>query len=147
MRRLIACMVAVLLLGSMPWANAADTVSPYAAPDLAAARVKIKAKDYAGALTLMRPMLVNTIHADLFNLVGFCLRKTGDQKQAFDYYKKALDLNANHLGALEYQGELFVETGQLGKARLNEEHLKILCPKGCEELEDLQAAIAKASKA
>lgn len=146
MRRLIACLVAVLLLGPVPWAHAADTPSPFAAPDLTAARVKIKAKDYAGALALMRPMLNNTSHADLYNLVGFCLRKTGDQKQAFDYYKKALDLNANHLGALEYQGELFVETGQIAKARQNEEHLKILCPKGCEELEDLQAAIAKASK-
>ncbi len=146
MRRLIACLVAVLLLGPLYGAHAADSPSPYAAPDLSAARAKIKVKDYAGALALMRPMLNNTIHADLYNLVGFCLRKTGDQKQAWVYYDKALALNANHLGTLEYQGELFVETGQIAKARQNEEHLKILCPKGCEELEDLQAAIAKASK-
>jgi tetratricopeptide (TPR) repeat protein len=146
MRRLIAGLVVVFLLAPVPWAGAADTASPYAAPDLTAARAKIKIKDYAGALALMRPMLNNTIHADLYNLVGFCLRKTGDQKQAWVYYDKALALDPNHLGTLEYQGELFLETGQIDKARRNEAQLKILCPKGCEELEDLQAAIAKASK-
>ena len=117
MSRLIVCLVAVLLLGPLSWAHAADSPSPYTPPDLTAARAKIKVKDYAGALALMRPMLNNTIHADLYNLVGFCLRKTGDQKQAWVYYDKALALNANHLGTLEYQGELFVETGQMAKAR------------------------------
>ena len=146
MRRLIVGLVAAVLLGPIPCARAADSPSPYAAPDLTAARVKIKAKDYAGALALLKPMLNNSIHADLYNLVGFCLRKTGDQKQAWVYYDKALAQNPNHLGTLEYQGELFVETGQMEKARRNEAQLKILCPKGCEELEDLQAAIAKASK-
>ena len=88
----------------------------------------------------------NPIPSELYNSVGFCPRKTGDQEQAWDYYDKAPPPNANHLGTLEYQGELFVETGQMAKDRQNEAHLKILCPKGCEELEDLQAAIAKASK-
>ena len=146
MRRFFAGLVAGCLFGPIPSSIAADSPSPYATPDLTAARVKIEAKDYAGALALLKPMLNNTVHPDLYNLEGFCLRKTGDQKQAWVYYDKALALDSNHLGTLEYQGELFVETGQMEKARRNEAQLKILCPKGCEELEDLQAAIAKASK-
>ncbi len=146
MRRLALCLTIGLLLNPVPFAHAADTVSPFAAPNLAPARAKIKAKDYAGALALLRPMLNSNINPDLFNLAGFCFRKTGDQQQAWVYYKKALDLDPNHLGTLEYQGELFVETGQLDKARQNAAQLKILCPRGCEELEDLQAAIAKAPK-
>jgi tetratricopeptide (TPR) repeat protein len=146
MSRLALCLTIALLLGIAPPAHAADTASPFAAPDLSGARAKIKAKDYAGCLALLRPMLNSTINPDLFNLAGFCFRKTGDQKQAWVYYDKALALDPNHLGTLEYQGELFVETGQLDKARRNAAQLKILCPKGCEELEDLQAAIAKAPK-
>ena len=146
MRRLALCLTIALLLGPAPSAHAADTASPFAAPDLSGARAKIKAKDYAGCLALLRPMLNSTINADLFNLAGFCFRKTGDQKQAWVYYDKALALDPNHLGTLEYQGELFAETGQIDKARRNAAQLKILCPKGCEELEDLQVAIAKAPK-
>ena len=146
MRRRMLCLVILSVAGSPFRTEAADTASPFAAPDLSAARAKIKAKDYAGALALLRPMLNDKIDPDLFNLAGFCFRKTGDQKQAWVYYDKALALAPNHLGTLEYQGELFVETGQLDKARRNAARLKVLCPKGCEELEDLEAAIAKASK-
>lgn len=146
MRRFFACLILVWLVGPLPSAWAADTPSPFAAVDLSGVRAKIKAKDYEGAMALMRPMLNTNFNPDLFNLMGFCLRKTGDQKQAWAYYDEALALDPNHLGTLEYQGELFVETGQIAKARQNEAKLKILCPKGCEELEDLQAAIAKASK-
>ena len=144
MRRLLLC--AVILLIAAPLTHAMDTASPFAAPDLAPARAKIKAKDYAGALALLKPMLNTTINPDLFSLAGFSFRKTGDRTQAAIYYDKALALSPNHLGALEYQGEMFVEIGQLAKARQNLAQLKILCPKGCEELEDLEQAIAKAPK-
>ncbi len=146
MRPCVVGLSMVLLLGAVSGALAADSPSPYAPPDLTVARAKIRAQDYAGALATMKPMLNNTIHADLYNLVGFCLRKTGDRQQAWVYYDKALALDPNHLGTLEYQGELFVESGQMEKARRNEAQLTILCPKGCEELDDLRAAIAKASK-
>ena len=146
MRRFAVCLALVFAIAPLSCAWAVDTPSPFGAPDLSSARARIKMKDYAGCLAVLRPLLGSTVHADLFNLAGFCFRKTGDQKQAWVYYDKALALDANHLGTLEYQGELFVETGQLAKARQNEAHLKILCPKGCEELEDLQAAIAKAPK-
>jgi hypothetical protein len=46
---------------------------------------------------------------------------------------------------LEYQGELYVKIGDLAKARDNAAHLARLCPQGCEELEDLQKAIAGAT--
>jgi hypothetical protein len=40
-----------------------------------------------------------------------------------------------------------VETGQIDKARENVVLLKKLCPTGCEELADLEQAIAAAPKA
>ena len=44
-------------------------------------------------------------------------------------------------GALEYLGELYVETGNMEKAKEQLVVLAKLCPGGCEEREDLQKAI------
>ena len=125
-------------------AFAVDNVTSKDAPDLTAVRAKIKAKDYKGALAELTPMLAKYQHADVYNLMGFSLRKTGDYKQAYTFYRKALDFDPEHKGALEYLGELYVETGQIDKARENVALLKKLCPGGCEELADLEQAVASA---
>jgi len=128
-----------------PAAFAVDTVVSKDAPDLTAVRAKIKAKDFKSALVDLNGMIDKGVqHADVYNLMGFSLRKTGDYKQAYTFYRKALDFNPEHKGALEYLGELYVETGQLDKAKENVVLLKKLCPGGCEELEDLEKAVAAA---
>jgi tetratricopeptide (TPR) repeat protein len=66
-------------------------------------------------------------------------------KQAASFYAKALDFNPNHKGALEYQGEMFFELGQIDKTKANLFKLVTLCPKGCEEREDLEKAISDAA--
>ena len=105
-------------------------------------RAKIKAKDFKAALAELTPMLETHQHADVYNLMGFSLRKTGDYKQAYTFYRKALDFDPEHKGALEYLGELYVETGEIDKAKQNVALLKKLCPGGCEELADLEKAVA-----
>jgi len=125
-------------------ALAVDNITSKDAPELASVRARIKAKDFKGALAELTPMLATYQHADVYNLMGFSLRKSGDQKQAYTFYRKALDFDPQHKGALEYLGELYVVTGQLDKARENAVLLKRLCPSGCEELADLEAAIAHA---
>ena len=141
-------LLALLLTVAVPvtTARAVDNVISSDAPDLTSVRAKIKAKDFKGALAELTPMLATHQHADVYNLMGFSLRKTGDYKQAYTFYRKALDFNPEHKGALEYLGELYVETGQVEKARENVVLLKKLCPGGCEELEDLEQAIAAAPK-
>jgi tetratricopeptide (TPR) repeat protein len=134
-------LLAALAAGS---AQAVDNVTSRDAPYLAAVRASLEAKDYKAAIAALTPMLVSHQHADVYNLMGFALRKSGDQKQAFTFYRKALDFDPQHKGALEYLGELYVETGQIDKARENVARLKTLCPKGCEELADLEKAIAAA---
>lgn len=123
-------------------AFAADTVISTSTPDLAAARAKIKSKDFKGAIAELTPLLENVQHADIYNLLGFSFRKSGDLTKAATYYAKALDFDADHKSALEYQGEMFVEMGQIDKARANLARLVKLCPTGCEEREDLEKAIA-----
>jgi tetratricopeptide (TPR) repeat protein len=141
---LLASVLAAALFGAAP-ALAVDTITSRDAPDLASVRAKIKAKDFKAALAELTPMLATYQHADVYNLMGFSLRKTGDYKQAYTFYRKALDFDPNHKGALEYLGELYVETGQMDKAKENVARLRELCPSGCEELADLEKAIGTTS--
>jgi tetratricopeptide (TPR) repeat protein len=103
---------------------------------------KISVKDYAGALEELRGIAETTQQADVYNLMGFTLRKTGDYKTSLTYYTKALELQPDHKAAREYLGELYVETGDMAKANEQLATLAKLCPSGCEELDDLKKAIA-----
>jgi Flp pilus assembly protein TadD len=125
-------------------AFAVDTVTSKDAPDLTSVRAKIKAKDYQGAVAELKTLADTHQHADVYSLLGFSLRKTGDYPTALTFYKKALDFDANHKGAREYLGELYVETGDLPKAREQLAVLARLCPQGCEEYEDLGKALSSA---
>jgi len=139
--------ISALVIGASLAATSAlaiDNITSKDAPELASVRAKIKAKAYKAALAELTPMLETNQHADVYNLMGFALRKTGDYKQAYTFYRKALDFDPEHKGALEYLGELYVETGQVDKARENLALLKKLCPVGCEEMFDLEEAIASA---
>ncbi len=142
----VALLVVSGTLASLPpAAHAVDTPTTREAPDLTAVRAKIKAKDFKAAIADLNGMVDKGVqHADVYNLLGFSLRKSGDLKTAYTFYKKALDFDPAHKGALEYLGELYVETGELAKARENVVLLTKLCPQGCEELEDLQKALAQA---
>ncbi len=124
-------------------ARAVDNMSSSDDVDLTSVRAKIKNKDYASALTELRDLAEDTQNADVYNLLGFTLRKTGDYETSLSYYTKALDLQPDHKAAREYLGELFVETGKMDKAREQLAALVKLCPGGCEEREDLEKAIAK----
>src|SRR5579864_8681263 len=82
-------------------AFAVDNMSSTDAPDLTSVRAKIKAKDYAAALAELRDLAEDTQQADVYNLLGFTLRKTGDFKTSLTYYTKALELQPDHKAARE----------------------------------------------
>jgi len=90
-KSVIALSLAVLLLsasGHIGPALAVDNVTSNDAPDLTSVRAKIEAKDFKGALAELTPMLETHQHADVYNLMGFSLRKTGDLKQAYTFYRR-----------------------------------------------------------
>src|SRR3954462_2268052 len=87
---------AVLVAASFaaPAALAVDVVASRDAPDLTSVRAKIRAKDFKAAIAELTPMLETHQHADVYNLMGFSLRKSGDPKQAYTFYCcKALDFD------------------------------------------------------
>jgi Flp pilus assembly protein TadD len=83
--------------------------------------------------------------ADWNNLMGYSLRKarTPDVAAAERFYDEALRIEPQHRGALEYSGELYLMTGQLGKAESRLAALDKACRQSCEEYADLKKAIER----
>ncbi len=122
-------------------ARAVDSMSSNGKADLSSVRTKIKAKNYAAALEELRKLAKETPEANVYNLLGYTLRKTGDYPASLTYYTKALDLQPDHKAAREYLGELYVETNNIDKAKEQLAVLVKLCPNGCEERQDLEKMI------
>lgn len=83
-------------------------------------------------------------HADIYNYMGFVSRKLGRYDAALAYYDQALDLDPAHLGATEYLGELYIQLGQMERARTQLARLDDLCAYGCAQREELALWIARA---
>ena len=102
----------------------------------------LDSKDYKGArskLIAIDKAFPN--NANVNNLLGYTSRKLKMYSSSASYYIKALKINPNHLGALEYQGELFVVTKKIAAAKNNLNKLEQLCGLECEEYKDLKEAI------
>jgi tetratricopeptide (TPR) repeat protein len=137
--RLAVAALAACLLAAGPVA-AVDRGS-VVEPTLADVRALVKEKRWLEAIAELARLAVLEPSADVFNLLAFSQRNAGDYRNALENYFRALALDPDHLGALEYLGELYVKTGEMDKARALLARLEVLCPLGCEEREDLEKAI------
>lgn len=129
----------VFAVGTEDGSTAAADVSAYDE-----AKAAVDAGDYATALPMLAQLTsADPQNANAWNLLGYSHRKLGQLDEAAQAYAVALDINPDHLGALEYQGEMFVETGQLDLAKANLTRLKALCG-DCEQYGDLAEALRDA---
>ena len=104
----------------------------------------IKLEKFAEAHKMLKKMKkVVTDEADRLNLLGFTARKSGDLNTAGDYYQQALALNPKHTGALEYQGELFLQLGKIDLAKANLAKIDKICWLPCNAERELKKAIEK----
>ena len=81
--------------------------------------------------------------ADVHNYLGFVYRKMNELSKSGIHYNKALRIEPMHIGALEYQGELFVMTKEIKKAQKNLNLLKQICGVNCKEYKKLKKVINK----
>ena len=110
---------------------------------LASAEGLIRQENYRDAIQILNGVVESSPReADAYNLLGYSYRKSKDFNRAERNYKRALRLNPEHKGAMEYYGELFLETDRREKAEEMLVKLEALCPNGCEELEVLRKALA-----
>jgi tetratricopeptide (TPR) repeat protein len=115
-------------------------------PVLQIANAAIAKKDWVSAqTTLKRALVSNGQNADYHNLYAYSLRKgtNPDMKLVFFHYEEALRIDPKHLGAHEYIGEAYLQTGNLAKAKEHLAALDKLCFFGCEELSDLKKAVTQ----
>ena len=77
-------------------------------------------------------------HPDILTYEGYAWRKKGDYARAESFYKQALAIAPDHIGATEYYGELNVARGDIKGARLMLARLDKLCTYGCADAEELR---------
>ncbi len=108
---------------------------------MAAVRL-INEANYEDAIAdLERAQVIVGPHPDILNYLGYSHRKLGLMERAQDYYAQALDIDPDHKGANEYLGELYLEIGDVAKAKKQLAKLDALCGFGCAEREDLARLI------
>ena len=125
-------------------ATFAVDISGPANDKLSAARAKIAAKDWPGAVEELK-RVNDTANADWNNLMGYSLRKAGaaNASESERYYNEALRIDPKHKGALEYSGELYLMMGNLPAAEQRLAALDKACFLPCSEQKDLKNAVAK----
>ncbi|OKH89830.1 tetratricopeptide repeat protein [Thalassospira sp. TSL5-1] len=110
--------------------------------DLPAVVKMIDAGKYSDAIDSLKKMnKADPKNADVLNYLAYSQRKSGDMKSAEANYEKALEINPDHRGALEYQGELYIHTGRVDMAKQNLARLKDVCGTDCEQYKDLNDAL------
>ncbi|MEQ8814285.1 MAG: tetratricopeptide repeat protein [Thalassobaculum sp.] len=143
-----AALAAVLMLLAVPAQAMAPTPSTDEAgdkagmSDYAKAEALIDEERYAEAVPLLQAVVKRQPkNADGWSQLGFASRKAGNWKDGEGYYAKALALDPNHQEAMEYLGELYLETGRPKEAQALLAKLVKLCPDGCEARSELEEAI------
>ncbi len=81
-------------------------------------------------------------HPDILTYQGYTWRKKGAYDRAESYYRQALAIAPDHVGATEYYGELKVARGDIEGAKAMLARLDKVCAYGCAEAETLRSWIA-----
>ena len=151
MRALAALFMACALGAFAPGARAdPEETDPDLAKrdaDYAAGRDAVLKKNWAEAVAKLR--IAERRHpdsADLHNFLGYSHRNLKQFDLAFKHYKRAIEIDPRHRGAHEYIGEAYLMTGDLASAEKHLAALKGICLLGCEELADLEKAVAEYKK-
>lgn len=147
--RLAAVALVALPAAAFAAGTASDPMTPQAVRRmLDTAQAFIDNGQYRRAVSVLDEIVrEQPRNADAFNLLGYSWRKMKGFERSERYYKIALSIDPAHRGALEYAGELYLQTGRRAEAEAMLELLEAACPAGCEELDDLRAVFADTSGA
>ena len=143
MKHFIA-IITLFLLTQNSFAAGNDSANEVVKPSSYSKMIKlIKNEQYAEAVQGLEKILETKKYnkdADILNHYAFALRKTNNLTKAEEFYQKALSIEPTHRGALEYIGELYVDTKRMDLANAT---LKKLESCRCEEYAELKNYINK----
>ena len=141
--------LAVLTIGILAMTGTAQAAGSSDAPEakdsveMVQAREMIKGEHYNQAIPLLNKVIAQQPkYADALNLLAYSQRKTDDVHASLVNYKKALAIDPSHKDAHEYIGELYLRMGDLANAEKHLKRLDNICFSGCEQFNELKAAIA-----
>ena len=104
-----------------------------------------KAARYDEALAML-DTVKDQNNAEVLNYRGYATRKLGRTDEGISYYLQSVKLDPQYAKVREYLGEAYVIKGQLDMAKDQLATIKTICGTGCEEYQDLNAAIIDPSK-
>jgi Flp pilus assembly protein TadD len=141
---LLCAMVGALAPIAAADPNEADPDLATRDEDYAAGKRAIEQKDWAqAARQFKRAEVRHPDNPDLQNMLGFSYRNLKQFDLAFKHYERAIELDPRHRGAHEYIGEAYLMMGDMAGAQRHLAALKEICLLPCEELTDLERAIAQ----
>ncbi len=97
----------------------------------------------AAADTLETALAVDPRNRAAFVALGDVAEARGLSGKAIRFYREALLLEPNDLGALKGQGKSYVSKGAIDRARQNLTKIRKICVKGCSEATTLATVIAQ----
>ncbi len=137
----------VAIASGVPAAAMPSVTPPAANTDYRDGERAVKDANYKEAVALLTKVVQREPdNADAHNYLGYSLRKLGEFDKAQAHYRTALQLKPDHMQALEYYGELFLQIKDLPRAEEQLARLERACPSGCTERSELEKAV-KAYKA
>ena len=143
----VACALGAVSPGALADPEETDPDLAKRDEDYAAGVAAVKAKNWSEAVAKLKiAERRNPDSADLHNFLGFSYRNQKQFDLAFTHYKRSLALDPRHRGAHEYIGEAYLMVGDLPSAERHVAALKGICLLGCEELADLEKAVAEYKK-
>ena len=105
----------------------------------------VKKEKYKSAIgkfkSLINKKSDNYTQADIYNYLGYTHRKLKEYDAAETYYLKALKLDSDHIGALEYIGELYLETNRIEEAKKSLQKIKSVAGESSNEYLELSFLI------
>tara|TARA_B110000305_G_C19442235_1_gene642603 strand:+ start:1216 stop:1674 length:459 start_codon:yes stop_codon:yes gene_type:complete len=105
----------------------------------------VKKEKYKSAIgkfkSLINKKSDNYTQADIYNYLGYTHRKLKEYDAAETYYLKALKLDSDHIGALEYMGELYLETNRIEEAKKSLQKIKSVAGESSNEYLELSFLI------
>ena len=143
-----ACLIGTFTFAAGSSSNSSSSSDRYGASSAETNRFSkinalIRLEKFAEAHAELKNLSPQTDEAERQNLLGFTARKFGDLAAAASYYNTALTIDPKHIGALEYQGELFIQLGDIEKAQGNLAKLEKICWLPCNEEYELRSALEK----
>ena len=149
MNKIFAILMTGALIAAGPALGAGSDDPPKAADlaELVTAREHVKAERYGEAIPLLKKVVAKQPqNAGAYNLLAYSQRKQDDVEASLANYKTALKIDPTHKDAHEYIGELYLRMDDLANAEKHLKRLDSLCFFGCEQFDELKAAIAAYKK-